>query len=339
MDFKNGTATWVMPFYLVDNTICKKYFDETLASIFAQTDTNWKLVIVEDLSPCKEATDYLREVEKKNPDKIHVIYKDTNNGPGYCRNLGIQWAYENESPFVLFLDADDITDPRRVEVARKLFMEDPTVSVVYTTFKVIDENSAIVPDEKLSPSIMEILEGHVGNPPQGFNAWAEIGTEKGYTNLTSATAVNTQIAFKFPFPPEKVSEDSHAWMRYSAGGGQFKYTGEIPTLYRIPQNTAGSASRSREGGKHGFYMTKSRVDCDGFVKAAEIAVANGKIKAAERVELLIKFYVKLGETLARESEIDLAVELVEKAAALDKEYTKKVIASKSFANDEWAQVK
>jgi glycosyltransferase involved in cell wall biosynthesis len=335
-NYKNGVATFVMPHWRPENVVTKKYLDETLENIFNQTDTNWQLVIIDDLSPCKEAIDYLDKVKAKHPDKIYVVKKKTNNGPGYCRNMGIKWAYEHKSPIVLFNDADDISDKRRLEVARKIFIKDPQVSVVYSTFKVIDEDSKIVPMEKLTQSIVEILEGHQHNPPQGTNAWAEIGTEKGYTNLTSATVVDTELAYKYPFPSEKVSEDSNAWMRYSAGGGKFVYSGEIPTLYRIPQHTAGSASRSREGGKHGFYITKARVDTDGFTRAVEIAITNGKIKVEQRDELLIKFYLKLGETMYREKEMDIAQEQVELAKLIDMEMTKKVIKEKGFQS--WAKI-
>jgi hypothetical protein len=336
MDYKNGTATFIMPHYLTDNNVQKRYLDETLESILNQTDPNWQLVIIDDVSPCKEALDYLDEVKAKHPDKIHILKMKSNNGPGYCRNVGIKWAYEKKSPFICFLDADDISDLRRVEVARKIFVDDPEASVVYSTFKVIDEDSNIVPMEKLSESIVEILEGHQGEPPQGKNAWIEIGTTKGYTNLTSATNVKTDLACAFLFPPEKVSEDSNAWLRYSAGGGKFVYSGETPTLYRIPQHTEGSASRSREGGKKGFYAAKARVDTDGFTRAIEIALTNGKIKLDQRDDLLVRFHLKLGETLYREEQLDLAQEQADMAAKVDEALTKKVIAEKGFGS--WAKI-
>jgi hypothetical protein len=335
MDFKKGVATFVMPHWRNENDITKKYLDETLDAIFKQTDTNWQLVIIDDLSPSKEAVAYLDEIKAKMPNKVHIIKKQTNDGPGYCRNLGIRWAYENKSPMVLFNDADDISDVKRLEVARRIMSQDPEATVVYSTFKVIDENSKVVPTEKLSQSIVEILEGHQGHPPQGINAWIDIGTEKGYTNLTSATVVQTELAYKYPFPPEKVSEDSNAWMRYSAGGGKFVYSGEIPTLYRIPQNTAGSASRSREGGKHGFYVQKARVDIDGFTRAVEIAITNGKITVDQRDELLVKFYLKLGETFYREKEMELAQDQVNLAKFVNVELTKQIIAKKGFSS--WAK--
>jgi hypothetical protein len=336
MDFKNGVATFVMPHYRPENDITKKYLDETLECIFNQTDKNWQLIIIDDLSPCREAVDYLDEVHEKRPKQVFVIKQKTNNGPGYCRNLGIKWAFQHKSPIVLFNDADDISNVKRLEVARKIFVSDPDASVVYSTFKVIDERSNVVPMEKLTQSIIEILEGHQHNPPQGINAWIEIGTEKGYTNLTSATVVKTELAYMYPFPPEKVSEDSNAWMRYSAGGGKFVYSNDIPTLYRIPQDTVGSSSRSREGGKEGFYIAKARVDTDGFTRALEIALTNGKIKLEQRDELLIRFYLKLAETLLREEQHKLVEELVHKSVLLDRDITEKVIKEKGFGS--WAEI-
>ncbi len=338
MDFKNGPATFIMPHYLKEDEESRRHLNETVDTVLNQTDPNWKLVIVDDLSPSEDTRNYLNIVKERAPEKINIIFKDTNDGPGYCRNMGVRWAKENGSPFVLFIDADDLADPRRLECVRRIFVEDHEASVVYMTFKVVDENSQIVSWEKLSPSIVEILESHQGNPPQGKNAWIEIGTTKGYTNLTSATAVKTDIAFKFPFPPEKVSEDSHTWMRYSAGGDKFVYCPEAPTLYRIPQNTAGSSSRTREGGRHGFYVQKARVDTEGFMEAVKLAIENGKIKESEKDELCIRFYVKLGETMVKEQFMDIAMEQIRKSVAISKEITEKVVAEKGLGGREWTKI-
>lgn len=335
-NYKKGVTTFVMPHWRDENIVTKRYLDEALEGIFAQTDPNWQLVIIDDLSPCKTASLFLDELKAKHSNKIHIIKNKTNNGPGYCRNLGIKWAYEHQSPIVLFNDADDISDKRRLEIAREIFESDSQVSLVYSTFKVIDENSNIVAWSQLTQSIVEILEGHRDNPPQGINAWIEIGTEKGYTNLTSSTVVDTELAYKYPFPQEKVSEDSNTWMRYSAGGNKFVYCGEIPTLYRICQNTAGSASRSREGGRRQFYLAKARVDTDGFTRALEIALTNKKIKIDQRDELLIRFYLKLAETMYREQEVDITQLQINKAKLIDETLAIKIIREKGF--QAWAGV-
>ena len=203
-DYIKGTATFVMAHWRQDNNESRIHLEQAIDGIYRQTDDNWQLIIIDDMSPCQEAIEFLKIVSKQNPEKIKVIFKETNDGPGICRNIGIEWAYEHNSPIILFNDADDISDPKRLETVRKIFSEDTEADVVYSTFRVIDENSNPVNEQYLTPSILEILEGHKNNPIQGKNAWIGIGTELGYTNLTSSTSVKTSLAYKYPFPSERV---------------------------------------------------------------------------------------------------------------------------------------
>jgi hypothetical protein len=126
-------------------------------------------------------------------------------------------------------------------------------------------------------------------------------------------------------------------MRYSAGGGKFVYTPETPTLYRIPQDTEGSASRSREGGKRGFYETKVRVDTEGFTEAVKLALNNGKLDPADKDEVLIGFYVKLGETMAKEEQMDLAEDQIALAVAISKEKTLADVKKKGLQDQDWTK--
>jgi hypothetical protein len=78
--------------------------------------------------------------------------------------------------------------------------------------------------------------------------WIAIGTETGYVNHTSSTAVRTDVALAHPFPDERVSEDAHTWLRYSAGGARFAYLDAPWSAYRATTDEAGSSSRTREEG-------------------------------------------------------------------------------------------
>jgi glycosyltransferase involved in cell wall biosynthesis len=326
----NGTPSFVIPHWRNENIKSLNYFQDTLKGIFDQTDDNWKLIIVDDCSPCQDAVDHLIELETKFRDKIKVILNTVNNGPGYCRNLGVKWAYQNNSPFVLFNDADDISHNKRLEVVRKIFSGDPDASVVYSTFSVIDENNSFVPMENTAQCIIEILNGHKTNPPQGFNAWIDIGTKTGYTNLTSTTAVRTDLAYRYPFPDEKVSEDTHTWFRYSAGGDKFVYSEEIPTLYRIPQTTIGTSTMTRVGSKFDFLDTKARIDTNGFISAINIAIAKNKINPDMRDDLMIKFHIKMSETMYKEKEYDLAKIQINNAKLISLELTENILDKKGF---------
>ena len=291
---------------------------ETIEGLFLQTDEDWSAIIIVDMPPNKETHDYLIQLKNKYYPKIDIIFLERNVGPGVSRNLGVLKALERGHNIILFNDSDDISHPKRLEVVKKTFLENPQVDVVYSTFEVIDENSRLTPIEKISSPILEILESHVQNPLEGNNIWIKMGTETGITNITSSTAVRIQFAYQCPFPNEKASEDFHSWIRMSAFGANFKYTSLIPTKYRLPSFMKYQASRTRIGPSN-FNQIKARVDSDGFSKATEIALARNIIKPEEIPMIKAKFYKRLAKSMRREMENELANELLNKAAQLEYE--------------------
>ncbi|HEX3048879.1 MAG TPA: glycosyltransferase family 2 protein [Bacillota bacterium] len=326
-------ATFVIPNYWQDFAKCQKYLPQTLQGIYDQTDTQWQIIIIDDNSPSPEMPDYLNQLQKSRPDQITLVCKKTNDGAGVCRNIGIEMAAQSGSPLILFNDADDVSHPRRLETVRRILDEDPEIDVVYSTFNAIDEENNRIPLSRLAPTILEEIESHQSGPPQGFHAWIEIGTAKGYSNLTSSTAVRTGLAMKYPFPPERVSEDSHTWMRYSAGGNKFHYTPVIPTLYRIPQNVHGSSSWTREGGKRYFLEKKAEVDTQGFIEAIQIAAKRPDLRDFNPDQLLAKFHLRLAETFAKEKENDLALIQMNHALKIAPKEAEQLIKNNNFLKD------
>ena len=329
-------ATFVMPHWSSGSSLSAQHLKEAVASVFAQTDEGWRLVWIDDGSRATSVHRDMRELEKSYPDQIETIFRPVRQGPGVCRNVGVQRAFELGSPFVLFLDSDDVAGAGRLEVVRQTFSENSRASVVYTGFYVIDEASNPISESSLTPSLREILASHREAPPQGPNAWIEIATNSGYTNLTSATSVRTDLAYRVPFPDEYVSEDSHTWMRYSAGGEDFVFRPESPTGYRIPRDGEGSSSRSREGGRREFYRAKASVDTDGFESALELALTKGKIERREVPDLRIRFHIRLGETLAKEKQFKLAATQVDRARLVSEPDTKRVLSEKGLDGRSWS---
>jgi glycosyltransferase involved in cell wall biosynthesis len=291
---------------------------DTIEGLFAQTDEDWCAIIVVDMPPNVEIHEYLIHLKQKYYPKIDVIFLEQNVGPGVSRNLGVLKALERGQTIILFNDSDDISHPKRLEVVKKIFLDNPQVDVVYSTFEVIDENNRLTPVEKISSPILEILESHAQDPLEGDNIWIKMGTETGITNITSSTAARIQFAYQCPFPNEKASEDFHSWIRMSAFGANFRYTSLIPTKYRIPSFMKYQASRTRIG-PNNFNQIKARVDSDGFSKAIEIALARNTIKPEAIPLLKAKFYKRLAKSMRRELEDELANDLLNKAAQLEYE--------------------
>ncbi|RCX17333.1 glycosyl transferase family 2 [Fontibacillus phaseoli] len=307
----NETATFVVPHWSENMSYTCTFLNEAIESIMNQSDPDWQMIIIDDASPCLEAKPYLLDLQSKHPDRIAVVLNESNLGPGGCRNVGIAMAYERSSPFILFNDADDLSHSNRLQTVRTILQRNPGVDVVYTSFQVIDEHGGYVGKDKLTASIIEILDSHEDHPVQGPEAWIEMGTMTGYTNLTSATAVRTSLAYKYRFPDVRVSEDYYAWLLYSAGGGDYAYASGIHSKYRIPQQT-GSATRAR---LKQYYAEKARVDEMGFLEALRIAGEKDECYSEPEIvnALLYKFYVRLSETLVKEREFHLANEQMLKA--------------------------
>lgn len=299
---ERGIGVFIMPIYVDDYKIVQ-YINEAVEGILQQTDQNWHLIFIEDVSPLQaEALKIIDFYKSTYDEKITVIYNQKNHGPGRSRNLAIEQAWEMRAPFVLFNDQDDISDKDRLALTRIAFKKHPDAVLVYSAFNPIDENGHQIANENLTFSIREIMECYA-NPPQGEDMWYTMGIESGYINLTSATSALTTIAKQFPFKGMLVSEDLDAWFRYSTEGA-FIFVDGIPTQYRLPTNTKGSASRSRTAD---FYLLKSEVDFNAFSEVLNTLQARQKITSNQVNFLKAKFKLRMINTFLGENRMDLVV--------------------------------
>lgn len=94
----------VIPVYNAARTL-----QETLASVQAQTFTNWECVCVDDGSTDGSAA-IVREVMAQ--DTRFSLVEQANAGPGVARNAGMR---EAKATWIFFLDADDVIHPKLFE--------------------------------------------------------------------------------------------------------------------------------------------------------------------------------------------------------------------------------
>ena len=113
------TAAFIMPVKLKGSEFDLRFFRAAVDSIKRQTDTDWILIIVDDFSNERAVYEVIDEFKAELKDKLRIIYSDKNYGAGSARNKGVAYAFEFGAPFILFLDSDDIADPRRLELCRK----------------------------------------------------------------------------------------------------------------------------------------------------------------------------------------------------------------------------
>ncbi|NJI15982.1 glycosyltransferase [Staphylococcus agnetis] len=306
-DILKNICTFIIPIYIYENRQLN-YLRNTIEGIINQSDENWIAIFINDCSPIQEVDDFINNYRKCDK-RINLLSLKKRISTGECRNIGIRWAANQGSEFILYNDADDISHPKRVEITKKLFKEHTNIGVVYSGISVIDENNEIIEYKNISNPIKEIINSLEKYPPQGNNSFLHMGIVSGYTNVTSATSVRTEIALRELFPDEYISEDMHTWYRYGAIT-EFYYYKNLKTKYRVPSYTV---RQNSEIYTTDFSRDKVRVDIDGFYKALEKYKHTESICSDELHLLKSKFLLKLSESLGLEKRYDLAFKVAMQA--------------------------
>jgi glycosyltransferase involved in cell wall biosynthesis len=120
----------------------------TIASVLAQTYTNWECIIVDDGS-----TDNTKELIASYTDpRIRYIYQ-TNAERSAARNNGIRNA---QGEYICFLDSDDEYLPQHLEVLnREILIINSTIQAMYFTNAVFSQSGSI-----WKPDFQKLKTGH-----------------------------------------------------------------------------------------------------------------------------------------------------------------------------------
>lgn len=109
MNFQHILFYIVVPVFKVE-----LFIEQCVNSVFNQTYTNWKLILVDDGSP--DQSGEICDNIAQNNDKIHVIHQE-NKGQIAARMAGIKHILDCKQPnsFVCFLDSDDTYEPHALQ--------------------------------------------------------------------------------------------------------------------------------------------------------------------------------------------------------------------------------
>lgn len=119
---------------------CRSTLGRTLASLVAQTDTNFEVIIVDDCS-----TEDIKPIVDDYANKLNIIYirNEQNLGCGMTRQVGIDNATQK---FITFLDSDDMFMPYTVETFNSIIETNPETEYLHSSFYeqvIIDGNPAL----------------------------------------------------------------------------------------------------------------------------------------------------------------------------------------------------
>ena len=126
-----------------------EFLGEAVASVVAQTWTDWEIVIVDDGSTDDTAQTARRLMEQHPGQRIRLL-SQPNQGVSVARNNGIAMS---TGRYILPLDADDMLQPLMLERTVALLEADRSVSIAYTDWQVTGTSSSILqagPWERIS---------------------------------------------------------------------------------------------------------------------------------------------------------------------------------------------
>ena len=110
-----------------------------LESVFAQTFTDFEIVVVNDGS-----TDDTAAVLAGNGDRIHVV-STSNSGPATARNTGVR---ESSGEYLAFLDDDDEWMPAKLARCVEILDQDSACGLVYTDVFKVDLKGRPMPSQE-----------------------------------------------------------------------------------------------------------------------------------------------------------------------------------------------
>jgi glycosyltransferase involved in cell wall biosynthesis len=262
------------------------FIGETLESVFAQTFTDFEVIVVNDGSPDTE--EFERAIQSYR--KRICYLKQENSGASVARNTGLRAA---RGELIAFLDADDLWSPNYLDEQLKFMRE-------YDSDLVCADAMIFGASADSGRSYMDSLMATA--PPEGRVTFLElVNAERSL--ITSGVLARRDLIFEVGLFDETLrnAQDFDLWLRLARHGARLAYHRHVLLSYRSrPDSLSGDAINSHQRELRIFDKIEQSYD---FTPAerAEVAVVIRNRRALLKYELG-KLYLVPGDFgRARES--------------------------------------
>jgi glycosyltransferase involved in cell wall biosynthesis len=244
---------------------------ETLSCVQAQTLKNWECLVVDDGS-----TDNTEEVVSSfvTRDSRIRYFKQDNQKQAAARNTGIQ---NSNGTYFQFLDADDLIEPRKLELHTAYLEGHPEIDIVYSGGRYFRSEN---PNERLLSRRYSMWEDGNSWMPEVSGSGNDVLSKLLKNNimvvnspLVRRSRIETVGLFNISLTPV---EDWEYWIRCAAKGAAFRYddTQESHALVR-----SHSESVSADGRRMLAATVRMRKEVNGLPLDAEMRELNRRMLA------------------------------------------------------------
>jgi hypothetical protein len=116
-----------------------EFLPAAINSVFAQTHTDWELIIADDGSGA-QTRGYLQSLH--DLPRVRVLYLTHTGKPATVRNAALMEAH---GEYVAFMDSDDLWMPTKLETQLASLRRHPTCGWSYTKFALVDSGGNEIP--------------------------------------------------------------------------------------------------------------------------------------------------------------------------------------------------
>ncbi len=200
-----------------------QFLPGAIESVMAQIEQDWHIIVVDDGSSDETpaaAAPYLDRLGSRM-----TYLRQNNSGPSAARNRGIR---ASDSPFIAFLDADDLWLPDRLARALPLLERDAETGLTYSGISRFREPGKIV----------DTFHGNTGKA-EGYVA-EQIYTRGIELPCSSVTIRRAALETAGMFDETMhATEDRDLWLRI-AQRYRIAFVPEVLVLYRMSENSQSS---------------------------------------------------------------------------------------------------
>jgi glycosyltransferase involved in cell wall biosynthesis len=186
-----------------------RFLPDAVASVLAQTLTDWELIVVDDGSTDATPT-IARQLTAQHPDQRIRVFQQPNSGPAAARNTG---AARASGTYLLFLDADDMLAPTLLERTVAILREQPAVGFVYSGMRLFGQDRHEWPSTTYDSRVLPIEDIVLSHALLRRVAWEQVG---GFDTARVLWGL----------------EDWDFWLRLAVAGWQGWHIDELLVLYR-----------------------------------------------------------------------------------------------------------
>ena len=188
---------------------CVRYLGAALDSVYAQTFTNYEVIVVNDGSP---DTQEIERCLAERRDRI-IYLKQKNRGPSAARNAGLMAA---SGRFVAFLDMDDYWEPNHLAEQIAFINSEPGIDLAYADANLVDDLHLA------GRTFMEEI------PSTGEVTFEGLLDERCTVLLSSVVARRQSVMAVGMFDESlRYAEDYDLWLRMAKQGARLAYQRKV----------------------------------------------------------------------------------------------------------------